>query len=185
VCSSDLVARWRASPYWPAVFEVAFAEPLLHAMFGPDATRHATRGSYPAYFQRAFERGLSSPRASENPWLEHVLLQRYEHPAAFLTSGASLRVEWREGALADVPSLERFDVVSLSNVFDWSEASLVEQWARALRALRPGAFVVWRQLNNQRDWVPVFDGFEPAGGAERVAGERALFYERVVVLRRR
>ncbi|MFZ5441096.1 MAG: DUF3419 domain-containing protein [Myxococcota bacterium] len=183
----ELLAKWRASPYWAAAFEVTFTEGLLHAMFGPDATRHAARGSYPGYFQRVFEAGLARPNAAHNPWLQHVLLQRYVDPPPFLLAGAPLEVSWHQGALPDVPALERFEVVSLSNVFDWSEPALVSAWADALRALKPNSLVVWRQLNNQRDWLPVFgDDFEllPELSAEWTANERALFYERVTVVRR-
>ncbi|MCU0700672.1 MAG: DUF3419 domain-containing protein [Myxococcaceae bacterium] len=181
-----LLSAWTRSPYWPACFEVAFTEGLLLAMFGPDATRHAPRGSYPAYFQRAFERGLRRGDAGENPYLQHVLLQRYRTPPAFLTSGARLDVAWHLGTLTDVPALERFGVVSLSNVFDWSDEALVAAWARALESLRPGALVVYRQLNNQRDWRAHFPGFaeDVALSDEWTHRERALFYERVTVLRR-
>jgi S-adenosylmethionine-diacylglycerol 3-amino-3-carboxypropyl transferase len=181
-----LLGQWTASPYWPACFEVAFAEGLLHAMFGPDATRHAPRGSYPAYFQRAFERGLSQSGAAQNPFLQHVLLQRYLTPPAFLTCGARLEVTWHQASLTDVPALERFEVVSLSNIFDWSDEALVAAWARALRVLSPGSLVVYRQLNNQRDWRPRFEGFveDVALSDGWTRRERALFYERVTVLRR-
>lgn len=183
----ELVSRWRASPSWPAIFEVAFAEGLLHAMFGPDATRHATRGSYPSYFQRVFERGLERSDAASNPWLQHVLVQRYLTPAPFLLSRRRLDVTWHLGSLETVPSLERFGVLSLSNIFDWSDASLVEAWAKALTVTKPGTLVVWRQLNNQRDWRPLFDGFDEdeALSARCTAMERALFYERLTVMRRR
>lgn len=181
-----LLTGWTRSPYWPACFEVAFAEGLLHAMFGPDATRHAPRGSYPAYFQRAFERGLSQAQAGDNPFLQHVLLQRYLSAPAFLTCGARLEVTWHHATLTGVPGLERFQVVSLSNVFDWSDEALVTAWAHAVRALRPGSFVVYRQLNNQRDWRPHFEGFieDVARSDGWTRRERALFYERVTVLRR-
>jgi S-adenosylmethionine-diacylglycerol 3-amino-3-carboxypropyl transferase len=183
-----LLARWIRSPYWPAAFEVAFAEGLLHAMFGPDATRHAPRGSYPGYFQRVFERGLARDDAAKNPWLQHVLLQRYVDAPAFLRAGRALEVEWHQGTLPQVPGLERFDVVSLSNVFDWSDESLVAEWAGALQGLAPGSLVAWRQLNNQRDWKPIFGaGFaeDAALSTEWTRRERALFYERVTVVRRR
>lgn len=185
---ASLPARWFASRYWPAVFEVAFAEGLLHAMFGPDATRHAAQGSYPGYFQRVFERGLVAPDAARNPWLQHVLLQRYVDAPAFLRAGKVLDVTWHLGPLPAVPGLETFDVVSLSNVFDWSGEALVEAWAEALRALAPGSLVVWRQLNNDRDWRPRFAPHfeeETALSHEWTTRERALFYERVTVVRRR
>lgn len=183
-----LLARWTASPYWPAAFEVAFAEGLLHAMFGPDATRHAPRGSYPGYFQRVFERGLAREGAAKNPWLQHVLLQRYVDAPPFLLAGRVLEVQWHQAALPQVPGLERFDVVSLSNIFDWSDEALVTEWAHALRVLAPGSLVAWRQLNNQRDWRGVFaPEFEEdhALSHEWTRRERALFYERVTVVRRR
>jgi S-adenosylmethionine-diacylglycerol 3-amino-3-carboxypropyl transferase len=182
-----LLAKWRQLPYWSSAFESAFTESLLHAMFGPDATRHAPRGSYPAYFQRVFERGLSQPGAASNPWLQHVLLQRYEAPPAFLTSGRLHEVHWHEGTLTSVPELSRFDVVSLSNIFDWSDESLVVSWAEALEALPRGSLVVWRQLNNQRDWRPHFapNFVEETALSKRWSeDERALFYERVTVVRR-
>ncbi len=183
-----LLSKWRASPYWAAAFEVTFTESLLHAMFGPDATRHATRGSYPAYFQRVFERGLARSDAATNPYLQHVLLQRYLDPAPFLAAGPKLDVTWHLASLPAVPSLESFDAVSTSNIFDWSDETLVSDWAGALRALKPGSLVVWRQLNNPRDWRPHFaPEFEEdlALSAAWTARERALFYERVTVVRRR
>jgi S-adenosylmethionine-diacylglycerol 3-amino-3-carboxypropyl transferase len=183
----ERLRRWQASPYWPAVFEVAFAEGLLHAMFGPDATRHAERHSYPRYFQRAFERGLHAEDAGQSPFLQHVFLQRYLEGPAFLHAARRLEATLHHGTLTDVPDLGRFGVVSLSNVFDWSEEALVVAWARALQGLAPGSLVVWRQLNNQRDWRAHFEGFEEDAGASRrwTTDERAQFYERVTVMRRR
>ena len=185
--NQGLLTSWRASAYWPAAFEVAFPEGLLHAMFGPQATRHAPKGSYPGYFQRVFERGLAQPDAAKNPWLQHVLLQRYVDPPAFWSAGRMLEVHWHEGTLTTVPAPERFDVVSLSNIFDWSDESLVVEWATTLRALARGSLVVWRQLNNQRDWRPRFAPHfveDEALSHEWTERERALFYERVTVVRR-
>jgi len=183
-----LLSKWRASPYWAAAFELTFTESLLHAMFGPDATRHAEGGSYPRYFQRVFERGLARDDAAKNPYLQHVLLQRYLDPAPFLAAGPKLDVIWHLASLPAVPDLQTFDVVSTSNIFDWSDEALVAQWAEALRSLKPGSLVVWRQLNNRRDWRPAFaPQFEEdlALSSEWTARERALFYERVTVVRRR
>jgi S-adenosylmethionine-diacylglycerol 3-amino-3-carboxypropyl transferase len=56
------------------------------------------------------------------------------------------------GSLADVRELGRFDVISLSNIFDWSDDALVAAWAAHLAAhAKPGAHVLLRQLNNTRD----------------------------------
>ncbi|MCP3162500.1 DUF3419 family protein [Myxococcus qinghaiensis] len=178
---------WFASPYWPVAFQLAFADPFLHAMFGPAATQHATPGSYPGYFQATFERGLRREDAHRNPYLQHVLLGAYrpEDRPEYLRAEAPLPVTLVQGSLPDVPDLGRFDVVSLSNIFDWSDDTLVSEWATLLsREARPGCAVLLRQLNNQRDlrrfFSPAFV-FDDALGKELQARDRSLFYERIEV----
>ncbi len=177
-----------ASPYWPALFATLFGDPLLHAMFGPDATQHAAPGSYPAYFQRAFERGLAGP---PNPFVRHVFAQDYVPGCAppFLERPpAEVALELVEGDLLAVPRLERFGVIALSNVFDWSSDALVTRWAAHLAAhARPGALILVRKLNNDRDLGRAFDparfAADDALGAELLAADRSLFYSRIEVLR--
>lgn len=196
-----LVTSWRASPYWPAAFETAFNEPLLLAMFGPDAVQHAVRGSYPGYFQRAFERGLLREDAASNYFLQHVLLGYYlpgDAPDYLRLAGSgvpppAVSLEQRalvlhQGSLPDVPDLGRFELLSLSNVFDWSSDAQISAWADVIhRETRPGTSILVRQLNNRRDLTPLFaPAFEldDTLGAELLRRDRSLFYERIVVARR-
>jgi S-adenosylmethionine-diacylglycerol 3-amino-3-carboxypropyl transferase len=179
---AEMVERWATSRYWAAAFAVAFNDPLLHAMFGRAATQHAAPGSYPSYFQGAFERGLRRDDGPCNPFLQHVLLGAYR--AADAPGYVHVRevpsLELVEGSLDNVPQLERFGVYSLSNVFDWSDDSVVASWARLLvERARPGAAVIIRQLNNDRDvrryFAPSFV-FDDALGDELLAKDRSLFY---------
>jgi S-adenosylmethionine-diacylglycerol 3-amino-3-carboxypropyl transferase len=179
-----LLDRWRASPYWAAAFAVTFADGFLHAMFGPAATQHAERGSYPGYFQRAFERGLVRNDGPRNPFLQHVLLGYYqaEDAPAYIRAGRALPVTLIEGTLLDVPELERFELIHLSNIFDWSDDALVRAWADTLvRKAKPGARILIRQLNNQRPlrrfFEPAFT-FDDALSADFLERDRSLFYER-------
>ncbi|HEX3343200.1 MAG TPA: DUF3419 family protein [Polyangiaceae bacterium] len=188
---AGLVERWLASAYWPVAFSLAFHDAFLHAMFGPAATRHAEPGSYPAYFQRAFERGLARDDGPRNPFLAHVLRGAYDprHAPDYLRGGPLPEVALVHGELLDVPGLSRFDLVSLSNVLDWSDDALAARWAAALaEELRPGAVVVLRQLNNRRDvrrfFAEAFD-FDDVGSEDRVTRDRSLFYERIEVATRR
>ncbi|ATB50090.1 DUF3419 family protein [Corallococcus macrosporus] len=181
------LARWFASPYWPVAFELALAAPLLNAMFGPAATQHAEPGSYPGYFQAVFERGLQRQDAPRNPFLQHVLLGGYlrEDAPEYLRAEAPVALSLIQGSLPDVPRLGRFDVISLSNIFDWSEDALVAEWAAVLmREAKPGCAILLRQLNNRRDlrrfFQPAFT-FDDALGAELLARDRSLFYERIEV----
>ena len=181
---------WMASKYWPTAFELAFSDALLLAMFGPEAVQHAAPGSYPGYFQGVFERGLRREDGPRNPFLQHVFLGRYlpEDAPEYVTAGRALDVSLVEGGLLEVPDLDRFGLISLSNIFDWSDDGLVASWAGVLRAqVRPGAVVVVRQLNNTRDIRGFFGpGFEFDGGLGRRLQEadRSLFYNRIEVGRR-
>ncbi len=185
------LAAWGASPYWSAAFAVAFADPFLHAMFGPEATQHAAPGTYALYFQRAFERGMTNPDGARNPFIQHVFLGRYLDADAppYTRAARRLEVEKVLGGLLSVPDLERFDLFSLSNVFDWSDDALVTLWIDTLRQrAKDGAAVLLRQLNNDRP-LELFFGqdFEihEALGQELQAAERSLFYNKVVVATRR
>lgn len=180
-----IAARMFASPYWPAAFATAFNEPFLHAMFGPAATQHAEPGSYPPYFRRVFERGLTREDAADNPFLQRVFLDGPREPPPWATRPQRVELELLRGTLLDVPALERFDLFSLSNVFDWSDDALVSAWAQAIvGAARPGAVILLRQLNNRRDlrafFAPAFTFDDALGRALREA-DRSLFYERVEV----
>jgi S-adenosylmethionine:diacylglycerol 3-amino-3-carboxypropyl transferase len=183
---SRRVQAWFGSRWWPAVFATVFNDPLLHAMFGPEATQHAAPGSYPGYFQRAFERGLRAEDGPRNPFLQHVLLGRYGLADAppYVHARRVPTIDLVHGGLKDVPDLGRFDLLSLSNVFDWSDDTVVAAWgARIAEAARPGATVLVRQLNNRREIAPFFPGFrfDDALGASLLATDRSLFYERILV----
>ncbi|WP_338864438.1 DUF3419 family protein [Myxococcus stipitatus] len=184
---NTLRTSWFASAYWPVAFQLAFADGLLHAMFGPAATQHAAPGSYPGYFQATFERGLRREDAHRNPYLQHILLGAYrpEDGPSYLRATSPRPFQLIQGSLPDVPGLGRFDVISLSNIFDWSDDTLVAEWAALLsREARPGCAVLLRQLNNQRDlrrfFSPAFE-FDDALGTRLQAQDRSLFYERIEV----
>lgn len=183
-----ILRRWTQSPYWAPVFESVFHDAMLEAMFGPAATQHAAKGSYPRYFQRVFERGLAHERAADNYFLHHVLLGKYlahalppyiRHPAARLPTLLL-------GSLPDLSDLSRFDLLSLSNILDWSDERQTEEWARALRmGVRRGAAVLVRQLNNHRELALGEDfALDMARSDELLSMDRSLFYERVLLYRR-
>lgn len=189
---ADLDADWSdvvSHPYWPVAFSLAFDDAMLLAMFGPNAIQHAERGSYPAYFRQRIEAGLSAPDRAANPWLHHVLLGHYlDDPRAW---PPFLRDPPRDlrpfprivGELAAVPSFAPYDLVQLSNVLDWTDDAGCRALALRLAAeLRPGARILWRQLNDPRDLVGHFAAafdFDPRLDAELTAKERSLFYDRV------
>lgn len=195
-CEGDAASRERlfASRYWSVAFDLFFADPLLLAMFGPAAVQHAPPGSYPRYFQRAFERGLARADARDNYFLHHALLGRYHPereqawPAYLRAAPITLpRLDAVEGTLERVPELGRYQLVSLSNLFDWmDEAEMRRTLATLAEGLAPGATVVLRQLNSALDLAPLLSPsfeLETALAAELLEQDRSLFYARLWIAR--
>lgn len=176
-------------PYWPVAFALAFADPMLRTMFGPDAVQHAAPGSYPEYFRARIETGLASVDRTVNPWLHHLLLGCYSvepegWPPFLQQPPRDLRPFPVLGTtLMAAPPLVGFDLVQLSNVLDWmADADCRRLAARLAAELRPGAAVLWRQLNDHRPLREYFEPafvFDDARDAHLLASERSLFYDRV------
>jgi S-adenosylmethionine-diacylglycerol 3-amino-3-carboxypropyl transferase len=179
--------------YWPVAFELFFSDALLEAMFGTDATQHAPRGSYPGYFRGVVERGLQRDDAARNWFLHQVLLGHGLEGALPDWFGASFggltQPTMLHAGMADAPSFSTFDVIQLSNLFDWMNSDDVNAIvARLCAECRPGTVVLLRQLNNrapvEQAMAPAFDvDFALSGRLTR--DDRSLFYERILVFVRR
>ena len=183
-----------SSKYWSVAFDLYFSDSLLNAMFGQDATQHAEAGSYPRYFQTLFEKGLTALNAFDNYFLHHVFLGYYlQRPASLpyylLSPPTDYRFEMVEGTLDQVPELQRFDLISLSNIMDWMPLTEITSLISHLQnKMKPGATVLYRQLNNHTDLSTDFgDAFEfnAALGVRFQETERSLFYSSVHAGKRR
>lgn len=178
------------NPYWPVAFELFLADSLLNTMFGPDATQHAVKGSYPRYFQSLFESGLRRADANCNPFLHHVFLGHYreqteswpqflQYPDSTIDAASFIRFH---GVFQDIGNLAQYDFVNFSNVLDWSAAPQVAALCDKLSTLRTGAVVMWRQLNNPSDIGSMLAGafqFDRQFERELQKRERSLFYSSV------
>lgn len=179
------ISRLFSHRYWAPAFDLHFGDSLLNAMFGPEATRHAPKGSYPGYFRAVFECGLGAEGATSNPFLHHVFLSKYVNrpdslPEYLKGPRLPARLELHEGTFDTVPDLEGYDLIALSNVFDWmSREAVARTAARLARETRPGTIVVFRQLNNHADFADLFGDsftFDAAEAARLLAADRSLFY---------
>ena len=183
-----------SNKYWSVAFDLYFSDSLLNAMFGPDATQHAETGSYPRYFQTLFEKGLTSAAAFDNYFLHHVFLGYYlQRPASLpyylLAPPVDYCFQMVDGTLDQVPKLQHFDIVSLSNIMDWMPLAEITALINYLQnEMKSGASVLYRQLNNYTDLSTYFgDAFEfdAALGIQFQESERSLFYSSVHVGKRR
>lgn len=182
--------RLFAHRYWKTAFDLYFSDGLLNTMFGPEATRHAQPGSYAPYFRAAFERGLSRPDAPENYFLHHVFLGHYIDrppclPVYLRRPPQPTNFHTIAGKIDAVDDFGRFDLIALSNIFDWMDGAEVAAIAsRIKREARPGATVVFRQLNNPSDFPALFAPqfrFDVALAARLQAADRSLFYSALSV----
>jgi S-adenosylmethionine-diacylglycerol 3-amino-3-carboxypropyl transferase len=187
VVLDGMVRSWLSSRYWRAAFASCFTDELLEESLHPKRLRHAAKGSFPLYFERAFARGFRRDGAPENPFLQHVFLGGYRRGCEprYIRGPNALNVATMHGTLFDIPGLERFDVVSLSNVFDARSDATVSAWAATLKEkLKPGATILIRQMNNERRLRPFFEpefAFNTSLGRSYFYRDRSLFYERFEV----
>ena len=91
--------------------------------------------------------------------------------------------------MLDVKGVGDADFVGLSNIIDWMQPDDVQKLAAWLGdQMKPGAVVMYRQLNNEADVEGMFGerfAFDAALGKSLHARDRSLFYSSVHVGTRR
>ena len=105
---------------------------------------------------------------------------RSESAFPYMNFKSSSSIEFFEGNVCDVPNLNSFDVISLSNLFDWSDESFIVQCVKKLSKIKPGSSILLRQLNNHKDWSLFFgEGFVEDKAFDKYWQEkdRSLFYD--------
>lgn len=175
-----------------AVLESAFAQALrlenLVALFGEEATRNP-RKPFHRHFMDQLRDIVSRQAPAANPWIWQLLAGKFpsatpidwlDDPAPIMVSPTYLRAPMLD-ALAATPA-GTMDFIHLSNILDWlSPAAASETLAAAHRALRPGGYVLIRQLNSSLD-IPslcpslVWHGAE---GERLQRMDRSFFYPNI------
>ena len=163
-------------------FQDTFSDVKIEKVFGNHATKQGQPGSYVPYFQKKIMRALLKEESPDNPFLQHIFLGYYKSEKAFpyMTLKTSPVIHFFEGNICDVPNLQDFEMISLSNLFDWSDESFVRQCVKGFSNIRPGSSVLLRQLNNHKDWSPFFvDGFteDKAFDKHWQKKDRSFFYD--------
>ncbi len=191
------------SKYWSLAFELYFSNGLLLAMFGPDAIQHAIPNSYPKYFQGVIEKGLKNSGAKINYFLHHIFLGHYleESLPIYLSDALNMKsshsanrswaqdFEYNQTTANDGPHFGRFDLISLSNIFDWMESSEIKRLIKRVSLeMKSGAWIIYRQLNNSNDLRPEFGPsfmFDDDNRSEaHLKSDRSLFYSGIHIGRK-
>lgn len=168
----------------------------LVQLFGEEATRNP-RQPFDRHFARRIRAACTGEAPARNPFLWQMLAGRFPAGTAYdwyqeegppgplpeMIHGRMLEV------LRSLPAGD-FDLVHLSNIFDWlSPAEAAACLEAAQRVLRPGGRVILRQLNSSLD-VPALAleggiAWDLPLGARLQAADRSFFYPAIHVGSRR
>ncbi len=176
-----------------AVAEVMSLENLVQ-LFGVRATGNAVQ-PFHQHFSQRIRHVLSTLPAATNPWLWQMLRGVYPPhcPIEWLTLPQQKHqadLSWSQNEMdAALSTMEgRVHLVHLSNILDWltvDEAS--HTLALAWRALRPGGWVVIRQLNSSLNIPTLCPEFtwEVDAAAMLHRQDRSFFYRALHLGRKR
>ena len=176
-----------------AVFAKALSLENLVALFGQAATQNPRQPFHRHFLQQLRDISLRIPPA-ENPWLWQLLAGKYppNTPVDWLQDHSPLLrlPEYRQGSMletletCDATSL---DFIQLSNILDWlSPQEATATLAAAYRALKPGGFILIRQLNSCLQIPVLFPALQWhfAHGDRLQRVDRSFFYPTVLLASR-
>lgn len=175
-----------------AALNNTLAKENIAALF-PAAAAAATLVLHSHHFAKRIRWALATLPAADNPYLSQILLGRFRGPVTpWLAAPRPSRlpeVRWHMsdmGAYLDGLRAEA-DVIQLSNILDWLSAERAAAvLAAARRALRPGGWIIVRQLNSPLDIPALGDGLRWLDGPSRSlhATDRSFLYRRLWLGRR-
>jgi len=180
--------------YWPVAFDLFFSDSMLITMFGKDATQHAKPGSYPRYFQQQLDKGLNRDDFQTNYFLHHIFLgyylDRLDSLPLYLEKAKRFSNEVPDftmlnSDLLSIKNIKNFQLVDLSNIFDWMSEERVMHYIDYLSDnLLPGSIIIFRQLNNSKNYLSKFDDFRNHQelSNQLIELDRSLFYNNINIL---
>jgi len=164
------------------------ALPHLISLFGEKATNNPIE-PFTRHFASRIRHALTTMPAYNNPYLWQMLLGYYpqSHAAPWLPIATprslpdiSYSPHHMDQALKDISTA--YDMIHLSNILDWLTA---EEASRTLQlaweGLRPGGYVIIRQLNSSLDIPRLGQQFHwlSKDSARLLAQDRSFFYRSI------
>lgn len=155
---SHIILSWLSNSNIKIPFKKIFNDEVIESVFGKQATQHATPGTYIEYFYNKIMNSFKRKNFCKNPYLQHIFLGYYlkENFLPYIDSKEKLKIKTYLGTVYDIPNIETYDLVSLSNLFDWCDTKFVKHCVSYLSQLRAGSGIILRQLNNDKNWYPIF-----------------------------
>ena len=128
ISRSIILQKWTNHNNIFTPFENVFNDQNINKVFSDEATKHGSPGSYINYMKNKILTGLNKKDSHLNPFLQHIFLGYYQSDNAFpyMKSKNKLDIPMIEGSILNLDNIHSYDIVSLSNIFDWSSEDIVE-----------------------------------------------------------
>ena len=158
---SIILEKWTNHNNISTPFQIVFNDQNINKVFSDEATKHGSPGSYINYMKNKILTGLNKKDSHLNPFIQHIFLGYYQSDNAFpyMTSKNKLDIPMTEGSILNLDNIYSYDVVSLSNIFDWSSDTIVKTHARYLSQMKKGSAIIIRQINNHKNWIEIFNDY--------------------------
>lgn len=176
-----------------SAFATALRLQNLIALFGEGATQNPRQPFHRHFLQQL--RDITARLApARNPWIWQLLAGKFpfDSPVDWLLNSSPLLIdpEYRYGPMRE--TLENsepgsVDFVHLSNILDWlSAGDAAATLSAAHRALKPGGFVLIRQLNSSLEIPSLFPAlcWHQEEGSRLQRMDRSFFYPTVLLASR-
>ena len=161
ISRSIILEKWTNHNNISTPFQNVFNDININKVFSDEATKHGSPGSYISYMKNKILNGLNKKDSHLNPFLQHIFLGYYQSDNAFpyMKSKNKLDIPMTEGSILNLDNIYSYDVVSLSNIFDWSSDTVVKTHARYLSQMKKGSAIIIRQINNHKNWIEIFNDY--------------------------
>ena len=161
ISRSIILEKWTNHNNISTPFQNVFNDKNINNVFSDKATKHGSPGSYISYMKNKILTGLNKKDSHLNPFLQHIFLGYYQSDNAFpyMKSKNKLDIPMTEGSILNLDNIYSYDVVSLSNIFDWSSDTVVKTHARYLSQMKKGSAIIIRQINNHKNWIEIFNDY--------------------------
>ena len=181
---ANILEKWLNHDNISTPFLNVFNDKNINKVFSDEATKHGLPGSYIGYMQKKILTGLNKKDSHLNPFLQHIFLGYYKSPQSFpyIESKTLTEMTMMESSILSLDNISSYDIVSLSNIFDWSSEDIVKTHARYLSQMKKGSAIIIRQINNHKNWIETFkDYFTEDKSFDRYwqENDRSMFYDHI------
>ena len=152
------------SSFWDLVFQMVYSTSLVSVILSKHVTHMLIRDKIGNFLCNNVRAGLCSAYGGRNYIWQRLFLGYYLPTAlpVFLSGKRkkSYDFQYYHASLEDVPDLETYDVISLSNICSWMNVEQMRSFIYKLsERLKPGAVILLRETSALRN--PALNPFDP------------------------